>query len=437
MKRRINIQLLGLGAIAIIFTLCLSVTVFYEQFKTQVKEDLRSYGIFLSYMNTEQMEELAEKQGDVDKLRVTLVNQDGTVSFDSKVDIAKLDNHKSRPEIKEAFETGEGSIIRKSDTLSKNVYYYAFRLDSGKVLRVSKETSSIFSFFYRLIPLLIFMAFLIFILCMIIARFLTHLIISPIEHLARNLQDPKKELIYKELIPFTEMIQEQHSNIMKSARIRQEFTANVSHELKTPLTAISGYAELIENGMANEQDIKRFATEIHRNANRLLTLIDDTIRLSELDYEQLAITTEPVDLYSLAENCAKTLAINAEKNKVTIMVKGTHSLVEANKQMIEELIFNLCDNAIRYNNVGGTVIVTIGEQEERIFLSVKDTGIGIPKKHQERIFERFYRVDKSRSKSTGGTGLGLAIVKHIVAQHSAELTLKSEEGEGTEITVLF
>ncbi len=437
MKRRINIQLLVIGAIASICTICLSVTVFYEQFKTQVREDLRTYGMFLSNMNTVQMENLIDGQNDKEGLRVTLVETDGIVSYDSQVAVAELDNHRTRPEIKDAFTTGEGSIIRESNTLSKSVYYYALRLSNGKVLRVSKESSSIFSLFYKMIPFLILIAFIIFLLCFVLARFLAKSIISPIEHLAQNLENPKKGLIYKELIPFTEMIKEQHTNILKNAKMRQEFSANVSHELKTPLTAISGYAELIENGMANEQDVKRFSKEIHRNANRLLTLINDIIRLSELDSDELSVLREPVDLYEVAADCMKTLALNASNNSVDIQIEGGHQVIEANKQMMEELIYNLCDNAIRYNNVGGRVLVSIDEQEGRTYLRVKDTGIGIPTKHQERIFERFYRVDKSRSKSTGGTGLGLAIVKHIVAQHNAELQLISEEGKGTEITVLF
>lgn len=437
MKKRIYIQLLGLCAIAIVLTLCLSMTVFYKQFKTQVKDDLTSNAKILSYMDIPQIEAMADNQAQEEDLRVTIIEEDGTVSFDSKVDEKTLDNHKNRPEIKEAFQTGEGSTIRKSDTLAKSVYYYALRLKSGQVIRVSRETSNLFSLFYHMIPFLIFIGFLIFLLCIFFAHFLTRVIIMPIKHLAGNLQHPKKEMLYKELIPFTEMIQEQHTNIIKSAKIRQEFSANVSHELKTPLTAISGYAELMENGMANEQDMNRFAKEIHRNANRLLTLINDIIRLSELDSEELKLTTEPVDLYSLAANCIKTLDIHAQKNGVTITLKGVHGVVEANRQMMEELIINLCDNGIRYNKVNGSVTVTVGENGEHVFLSVKDTGIGIPKNHQDRIFERFYRVDKSRSKSTGGTGLGLAIVKHIVAQHNAELILESEEGKGTEIRVVF
>ena len=242
-------------------------------------------------------------------------------------------------------------------------------------------------------------------------------------------------------MPFLNTIQQQHEDIMKSAKIRQEFTANVSHELKTPLTSISGYSELIENGMASAGDVQRFAGEIHKNAQRLLTLINDILRLSELDDSErpVAATFETVDLYDIAKNCVNMLALNAEKHQVHVEMLGTSCLMDGNKQMLEELIYNLCDNAIRYNNQGGSVQVSIQEINEtsQVELIVKDTGIGIPKEHQSRIFERFYRVDKSRSKSTGGTGLGLAIVKHIVSQHQAEIRLESETGIGTTIRIVF
>lgn len=211
----------------------------------------------------------------------------------------------------------------------------------------------------------------------------------------------------------------------------------ISHELKTPLTSISGYAELIENGMASEADVQHFAGEIHKNAKRLLTLINDIIKLSELDAIENSIYFETVNLYTMAETCVNMLQINAEKHQVTIEFHGEPCTITANKDMIEELLYNLCDNAIRYNVPGGNVKVYVGEENGRPFFCVKDTGIGIPKEHRERIFERFYRVDKSRSKSTGGTGLGLAIVKHVVAKHDAKIELNSEVGKGTEIKILF
>ena len=254
-------------------------------------------------------------------------------------------------------------------------------------------------------------------------------------------------------MPFVNTIRKQHDDILKNATMRQEFTANVSHELKTPLTSISGYSELIESGMATDQDVTRFAGEIHKNSKRLLTLINDIIRLSELDSTSEDENYEDIDLYDIAETCVDMLKINAENNDVTINLSGSHQVVHANRQMMEELVYNLCDNAIRYNKAGGRVDVKVDREKiddnkkdqtgqeisyDAVVLQVRDTGIGISEEHQGRIFERFYRVDKSRSKLTGGTGLGLAIVKHIVAKHpSAHIELDSTLGEGTDIRVVF
>jgi two-component system phosphate regulon sensor histidine kinase PhoR len=247
---------------------------------------------------------------------------------------------------------------------------------------------------------------------------------------------------YQELKPFAQTIWNQHENISqqlkeleKSERIRQEFTANVSHELKTPLTSISGYAELIENGMTKTEDLSRFGSEIRKNATRLLHLINDILELSELDEADIDVVKEPVDLYEIAKKCVELLVLSARKHQVNLTLTGSKSIVNANKDMMEELINNLCDNAIRYNRPGGSVNVNIYKDGEFTKLVVKDTGIGIPKEHLERIFERFYRVDKSRSKETGGTGLGLAIVKHIVAKHGEQLHIESEVGVGTVITI--
>ena len=243
--------------------------------------------------------------------------------------------------------------------------------------------------------------------------------------------------VYEEIRPFVNTIKEQHVNIINNAQLRQEFTANVSHELKTPLTAISGYAELIGNGMTGKEDTIRFSNEIHSNANRLLSLINDIIKLSELDEADHQMEMERIDLYKLAENCVQMMQVTAEKQGIRLILQGESTMVMANKGLMDEVFYNLCSNAIRYNKPGGSVTVTVGTKDERPFLSVADTGIGIPKECQERVFERFYRVDKSRSKSTGGTGLGLAIVKHIVAQHNAALHLDSELDEGTTIEIVF
>ena len=227
------------------------------------------------------------------------------------------------------------------------------------------------------------------------------------------------------------------SSLQKSEYRRQEFVANVSHELKTPLTAISGYAELIENGMISSDDeIRRMAGEIHNNSGRLITLINDVIRLSELDEEQDEIL-EKVPLSVVAQSSVKMLQINAEKHHVTLTFEGEDAFIWGTRQMVDEVVYNLCDNAIRYNKENGSVSVRVYRENGRAVLQVQDTGIGIPQECQERIFERFYRVDKGRSKLTGGTGLGLAIVKHILMRLKGELKLVSTPGQGTIITIAF
>ncbi|MCL2695676.1 MAG: ATP-binding protein [Clostridiales bacterium] len=219
----------------------------------------------------------------------------------------------------------------------------------------------------------------------------------------------------------------------RMARIRQEFTANVSHELKTPLTSISGYAEMIANGMAQPQDVQRFALRIQSEATRMLALVSDVIQLSELDESGRPKHIEAVDLYALALECVDILASTACLRGVEVVLDGAETIVMGNRSLLSELVYNLMENAIRYNRENGSVHVRVAGHT----ISVRDTGIGIPKKHQSRIFERFYRVDKSRSKTTGGTGLGLAIVKHVCEQHHAQLKLESRELVGTTITVTF
>ena len=219
--------------------------------------------------------------------------------------------------------------------------------------------------------------------------------------------------------------------------MRVEFTANVSHELKTPLTSISGYAELIESGMAQGEQAKTFAGEIHKSANRLLTLINDIIRLSQMDAPMPDLKFEPVDLAQIATNTFEQLEMSARKVDVTLQLDAKQAVVEADRQMMDELLYNLCDNAIRYNVRGGSVKLEVRPIRDKVIVCVQDTGIGISPENQEHVFERFYRVDKSRSKATGGTGLGLAIVKHIAVKHNAQIELESELGRGTKISVIF
>lgn len=437
MKSKINGRLLAITSVAMLSTLVLLVGVFYEMFQKEVLEDLRNYVYVLRSTGYFNQEGESTNKLEFDNLRVTVITKEGNVKFDNTVSTDLMSNHSDRPEVEEALDKGEGKDIRHSSTLNKSAFYYAVRLEDGSVLRVAKEAGSIWSVFEAAMPTTISILILLWLACMGLAKLLTRSIIMPIEEMAQNMEHFDSKNIYEELQPFVNTIREQHQDILKNANMRQEFTANVSHELKTPLTAISGYAELIRSGMAKDKDAEKFAKEIHHNANRLLTLINDIIRLSELDGSERKIDFEEVDLYKLAEECLNTLAINAKEQKISLSLKGQSSIIHANKSMMEEILYNLCSNAIRYNNEGGKVEVTVEQNEKETILKVKDNGIGIPKEHQERIFERFYRVDKSRSKSTGGTGLGLAIVKHIVALHEAKMSLQSEEGEGTEIVVSF
>lgn len=429
MKKKILSQFLKVTLIAIVITLFMSVIVFYELFKKQVFHDLKSEAEFARYI----IDDLSdEKQFDV---RVTWIGTDGNVLYDSEAET--LENHSDRPEYIDAVKTGEGKSVRKSDTLSKRIFYYAMRLEDGTVIRIAKEAGSIWTIFMSALPIIIGLTVLLYVMCYFLSKHLTAKLVKPVEELVNNAANPSLVPEYKELVPFVGALKEQREDILRSATMRQEFTANVSHELKTPLTAISGYAELIENGMVSGDDSVRFAGEIRKNSTRLLSLINDIINLSELD-DGVKLNLEKMDLYEAAKNCIKNLKVAADKNDIKLMLLGTTAYINADKSMMDEVLYNLCDNAIRYNNKGGNVIVDVSNTlDGKVKLTVKDNGIGIGKEHQERIFERFYRVDKSRSRESGGTGLGLAIVKHILTSHGAELELASELGKGTCITVTF
>ena len=271
----------------------------------------------------------------------------------------------------------------------------------------------------------------------VFAYYLTKCIVEPIDKMADNLENIYQKVPYPELVPFALTLQAAEEEKKQSEEQRREFTANVSHELKTPLTSILGYSEMIETGLVNEADIKLFAGKIRSEAERQLHLIADIIQLSELDVLSSKDNFTAVDLYALSESVTEYLSFAAQNYKVTLSLEGEHLSVWGSKSLLEELIYNLCDNAIRYNRPNGKVIVRIAKKGESVVLSVSDNGIGIAPQYQGRVFERFYRVDKSRSRDTGGTGLGLAIVKHVAMQHDAEIFLKSLPDLGTTIVVSF
>ena len=441
MKKKINSRFIGIALLAIIITLLGVTSIYYYLFENQVRNDLHVLAETLVDSGVFQKERLEHIVFESEDIRVTWIDEDGTVIYDSWNDVSVMGNHMERPEIKEAFENGTGDSVRTSDTMNMNTYYYALRISDGSVVRVARNASSGASIFMNAMPVVGATAVFVIFLCVVLAHYLTKQLLRPIAAIANKLDDTEGSSggteIYKELEPFVQTIRTQHENILAAAKMRQDFTASITHELKTPLTAISGYAELIENKMTTEEQNFVFAGEIRKNSNRLLTLINDIIRLSELDHTEVGTDFETVDLYELAKECAQNIQVNAKRRGVEFVLDGENCIVNGNRHMLAELMENLCENGIRYNNEGGFVHLSISQKEGRGVLTVEDNGIGIPEKYHDRVFERFYRVDKSRSKATGGTGLGLAIVKHIVAIHSAKIELTSKVGVGTSIIVKF
>lgn len=438
MKKKLRFYFLLITSIAVFLVLAMTTIVFYKIYQNEIIENLEVSARMLGAEWEDGINLTSEKTKNIRDVRITLIEPSGKVLFDTSADSGDMENHRERPEIRDALQYGEGSCIRESATLSDSLFYYALLQPDGNILRISKESVSYVNFLFRVSPIVIGVVLILAVVGFMFSKYLSESFVRPLENLAKDIGNVKLEDGYEELSPLLETIQKQHKDLIKNSKMRQEFTANVSHELKTPLTSISGYSELIENGMAQEEDARRFAGEIRKSANRLLTLINDILQLSELDSNDFSIDFEMVNLNLVIEGCIELLRFNADKRNVYMCFEedGTY-YVNGNRKLLEELVYNLMDNGIRYNKESGYVKVMLKEEESKIYLSVKDNGIGIKEQDLERVFERFYRVDKSRSKETGGTGLGLAIVKHIAGCHNAGIGIRSKEGEGTEITVTF
>ena len=486
---------------------------------------------------------------DAGNYRLTWIDGDGRVMYDTSTDAGTLENHAGREEVQQALKKGSGESIRYSTTLLQKTIYYAKRLDDGTVLRISVSRSTAGMLALGMIRPMLIVVLAVLLLSGFLAKGVSKRIVEPLNNI--DLDQPLENDVYEELTPLLRRINAQHTEIeeqvrtlhqrtdeftqitgsmkeglvlldnkgvilsinsaaqklfgtdascvgadfltverdhemslaiekalsgghseMRSERAgreyqfdisriessgaaagtvilafditeqeyaernRREFTANVSHELKTPLQGIIGSAELIENGMVRPEDMPRFIGHIHAEASRLVTLIGDIIRLSQLD-EGDAMPVESVDLFDEAEEVAANLCDAAAAKNVTVEVEGGSAPVQGVRRLIYEIIYNLCDNAIKYNKDGGSVKITVGSGEKESTVRVADTGIGIPPEHQSRVFERFYRVDKSHSKASGGTGLGLSIVKHAVQYHHGTVRLESTPDVGTVISVSF
>ena len=440
MEKKIRKRFLLMGLCGIVLTFSLCATVFYAVFSRQTREDLQITAQIIAEAYAELGNEWCPALCDVEDLRITLIDHTGLVLYDNQ-DPGEIGDHLQRPEVQDALENGAGMGVRTSETTGKVSYYYALLLQDGPVLRLSADMESRWHLFTSAMPALILCGLLLLALGTVLSILLTRQLVRPILRLGEEPDKVDCEAPYPELKPFVEAIARDRVQRQADESMRQEFTANVSHELKTPLTSISGYAELIESGMARPEDVPHFAGKIHKESQRLLCLVNDIIELTRLDATEDELVSkarfESIDLYDIAASCAERLAVNAQHAYVTLLFAGSHVTVRGDRAMLEELCLNLCDNAIRYNRPGGKVTVSCGVADRKPFLRVLDDGIGIPEEEQERVYERFYRVDKSRSKETGGTGLGLAIVKHIAVLHHARLELKSRVDQGTDIRVLF
>lgn len=440
MKKKINSALLAIAMLSVISTAIIITFLYYGLFQRQVRSDLELSAKLLRDTHFFEGNSVhLEKNSfvDIKDLRITWVDDKGNVLYDNGVEPEALINHKNRPEIAAAFEKGEGESIRKSETMHEDSYYHALLLSNATVLRVSINAKNLASVFFSVMPMVSLILICIMALSIIFSHFLTLQIIKPIEEMAENIENKNFDAPYKELLPFADLLKKQHADVLGAALARQDFTANVSHELKTPLTAISGYAELLENGMVSKEKEKHFYKEIRGNSERLFSIINDIIKLSEIDRVERDEEFKETDLCEAVKESVELLRFEAEQKGVNLYFKGESAFILARRDMIKELAENLIQNAIRYNKDGGSVEVTVFSGSEGLKLEVADTGIGIPLSDKERIFERFYKVDKSRSREVGGTGLGLAIVKNIATLHGAKIAVESELGIGTKISVIF
>ena len=436
MEKKIFKNLFALSAIIIIVTAILVTWTTYKDFLSDMETEIKQQSLYITAAVNLNGEEYLNDIKSLSPNRITVIARDGEVIFDTDEDINAMKNHLDRPEVIEAFEKGAGETIRNSDTVGQTTFYYAVKLENGNVLRVANTMSNVYEAVLQTIPYLATISIVVLLLTVIIAKKQTKDFVMPINNI--DLEDPLSNKVYEEIEPLLKKLDQQNAVAGETEKLRREFSANVSHELKTPLTSISGYAEIIKEGIVKPEDTKAFAKKIYIEAERMIALVEDIMAISRLDEGIVDMPVVQTDLKEIASRVTERLSDKARERKIRLTYHDDceeRVLVSGVPHMIEELVFNLCDNAINYNKMGGTVDVYVQNEPSRILIA--DTGIGIPKEHQSRIFERFYRVDKSHSKETGGTGLGLSIVKHIAQTHGAEIKLESEEGMGTNIEVVF
>lgn len=549
MKNKIFRALVALAAMAVLvasglITFLVSQDYFNET-KKELAQEARYISMGLESGGNDFLNKIAAENGS--NVRITLIDKDGIVLFDNQAEAKTLENHAMRQEIMEAVAVGAGEAERFSDTLDKTTYYYAVRLDDGKILRLARTIDSIYKSVLQMLPIMGGIVIVVAFLASIVARRVTFNLIKPLDQV--NLDEPLDNETYDELAPFLTRIAKQKRQLSKNLKklrgkqeeltiitnnmneglvllngqqnvlfinesaakifgfsakevigrniltvdraqevqdllqkvsqagkgeglyekdghfyqlsgssvngsgsviliydvtekmtaekLRREFSANVSHELKTPLQSILGYAEIMKNGLVKDEDKQRFLERIHAEAGNMIELIQNIMELSRLDENKTLDEFEDVDLLKLAQSVTLRLKHKAQTKGVTLNVNGSSACVCGVQSILSEVLYNLVDNSIKYNKDNGKVDVKVQDGSEEVTVSVRDTGIGIGAADRERVFERFYRADKSHSKEIGGTGLGLSIVKHGVLFHKGRVELESEPGVGTTITFVL
>mgnify|MGYP005857056679 CR=1 FL=1 len=443
MKHKIFSHTSLLIILSVVLTFLAAGTVMYNRYDIYMKQGVRDEAAYIKTgLEEDGRDFLTDKIGDATSSRITLLGKDGDVLFDSIENPSEMENHSNRPEFIEAEKKGFGEMVRYSDTLSKQTFYYAIKLKDDQVLRVARTTDSLLMTMLSSFLLLGGLVCVIFVIEFFLVQNQTQKLIEPINQI--NLEKPLDNVCYEELRPLLFRLDQQNRQIKKQMEdlknaesARKEFTANVSHELKTPLMSISGYAELMMNGMVPPDKIQDFSGRIFHESERLSNLVADIIQLSRLDESNSEVPFEEVDLYELAEDVESNLKHPAEKKNISLELAGNSEKIQGVRHVLYEMFFNIADNAVRYTENDGHVRIMVGNRKGHPFYCVVDDGIGIPKSEQGRIFERFYRVDKSHSRQTGGTGLGLSIVKHGATLHHAQIHVESEQGQGTRMEIVF
>lgn len=438
MTKRIFRSIMAVAGTVLLVSAVLFIGFLYSHFGSLQAQQLRQTLSFaVQGVELQGLDYLTALDGQ--EYRLTWVSPAGDVRYDTKASTQDMDNHADRAEIQEALSIGMGSEVRYSSTLLEQTMYCARRLSDGSVLRISISRATVWLLALGMFQPILLVLLLALILAAVLASKTARRIVEPLDHL--DLDAPLENNVYDELAPLVRRIDEQNQHIQRqmeelerrhqeTEQMRREFTANVSHELKTPLQTISGSAEIILGGLVPPDDQPQFIQRIYQEAHRLITLVEDILRLSKLD-EGVGLRLEPVDLNQLAQEIVERLEPAARQDWITLKVTGEGGVLTTDRRLVDEVLSNLVDNAIKYNKPGGSVTITLLPNG----FTVTDTGIGIPPQHQERVFERFYRVDPSRSKTIGGTGLGLSIVKHSVAVLGGQVSLSSTPGAGTTLTV--